>query len=326
MLITALAKHLARTTFGIGLAIGLVLVLSFLPVASAIAAATAPPCDGSLSVPPATQGWINVQCQIRQATFGDQVDPGIAYKFDVPINKNGTFAGLTYQSEAVTLTIVHTVQSDMKIVASELYSSGAEVYTVFGKLGGPAGKVPVLGIAMKGVTDDGGWMFMVASIPTMNQMDAFSAMSRLAGGVRVVNSTTGVSTPLDEVDSPTFLSAHSSDLSTLYCCNGVTTGNDVDTECLEAAIARYDVAMQAAMASLSACTANAAKVFAACMLLALGASIWTVIGAAVGAVACAVYLALQLDGCTDQYEIAANAARQVLRLDFEACGLIIYEI
>lgn len=325
-----LARLMARTPFGIGLAVGILLSVCFAPLAES-RAATSPPCDGSMAVPPEVQTWINLQCSVRQATFGDAADPGTCYKFDKAISTAGLHNGTTHLAEAVSFDAVYVIPLNLKQDAPALDAQGVVASVVVGRLGGPAGKIAVTGLVIlpTGITQDTGHLLLVNSVLTNAELDTYAVAARIQAGVRVVDSTTGQSRPLDEVSSATSLWGFPSDPSTLYCgCEAGFSGG-VDMDCVELAFDRHEERMKTAAETAEECFRNTLLVFAGCLALCVGISIiWGPLSPAAMAgcaAACLVTVALMSRHCARNFEIAINSSYRQLLIDLRECGVIIAE-
>lgn len=325
-----LARLMARTPFGIGLAVGIVLSFCIAPLAES-RAATNPPCNGQMVVPPEVQAWIDLQCSIRQATFGDAADPGACYKFENPVASVGRHHGTTFRAEAIEFDAVYVIPLDLKRHAPELATQGVEASVVVGRLAGPAGKIAISGMVIlpTGITQDTGHLLVVNAVLSTAELDTYAVAARIQAGVRVVNSTTGQSRPLAEVESANSMWGFPSDPSTLYSGNEAGTGGGVNMDCVELAFDRHDERMKTAAENAALCMKIVLAAFAGCMALCVAVSI--VLGplGAAGFILCvgtclvgsatATYL------CTQSLEIAINSSFRQLLIDLRACGVIIAE-
>jgi len=273
-----LAKRLSRTAFGIGLAVGLMLNLSLVDLASACSMPASPPC---VTLPPeaaAAQAFVDMQCQIHQTLFNDGSEAGVAFRLgDTDITTPGAYPATDWRGEEVQFKVVRAISMDLQELEPELFDQGVIARIVFGRLAGPAGDVNVSGVAIypKEITLDEEFLLLVSEVLTEPQLAIHEEISRIQAGVRVLDTGTFQSHSLATVTSAATMFAAGADMSSLFA-TGVNAagGGEVDASCVEAAYAQYQIAMDAANASMAACLINATVEFAAemagCALIAIG--------------------------------------------------------
>ncbi len=196
-----LTNWLARSAFGIGCAIGIVLGPTMLPALESRALGATrldpPQCTTSPSLPQSVRDWIALQCAVHAAIFADNTEPTAIYKFTSAIAAPGTYTGLDMHNRPVTIAVVQAIQVDIKNNDPALHAMGVEMYAVYGQFGATAGQVPVYGTLLlpTGITEDTGYLFSVNGILTSEELDTHAMCSRILAGPRVVNTATGQSQP-----------------------------------------------------------------------------------------------------------------------------------
>lgn len=328
MTIPGVANYLARSAFGIGLAVGLMLSLICSPFTATASARTTPPCDGTMSVPPGVQAWINLQCQVRQATFGDQIDPGTGYKFDKSISAPGKYAGVTIYGDAVTFHAVYAIKANIAQANPDLAQQGVEGYMVIGRLGGPAGKAMVSGIVVypNGLSADNGYLLFVNSVLSQSEYDVYAMAARIQAGPRVVDSTNGTSQPLEDVEEVNALWGFASDPATLFCGCETSVAGGVDVQCVKDAYDIYNTAVSEAHENVAICVGIVVAVFVVCMVACAAAASWVPLIAFHVCLLCIDEQVLGYLACGVLLKSALDDAKEALLAALRTCGVSIYEI
>lgn len=321
----------AKRSLCIGMSIGLVLNLSLYPAAFGSPAATrhsdGPICSNvPAGLTPAEQAWISEQCSVRTAAFGDTADPGTCYRFSKAITTQGKHEGLTIHNEAVTFDAVYVMQLDLKQGAASLAAQGVEAWMVVGRLVGPAGKVPIFGTLLlpKGITNDNEYLLFVASMISMSDLDTYAVAARIQSGPRVVDSTTGVSRPLSEVESVNALWGFPSDPATLYCGCEQGVGGGVDPQCVKDAYDIYNIAVQSARERYTICLNAVLAVMAVCVAGCAVLAV-TIFGGVVCLVSCLAVWTIGIVACEALLRVDMREAEAQLRIALRACGVEIME-
>lgn len=253
-----------------------------------------PPCDGSLTVPPEVQAWLDVQCSIRQAIFGDQADPGTCLESELHISAPGLYSAWTWQAENVLVDAAHTVQLDLEAHSPELFALGVEIAVVFGTLVGDSGSIPAWGLSISGYPDSVEHAFVIGGTLTQGQLDELSLAT---------------------------------ELQSRYSGSNRPDGQPVWTQeqCVKFQYEKYHVAMDNASDNLSICTAAIMGGFGLCMAACISAVIFftpaplAVVGCSA---ACLAEIVIGMAACTAVYSAAVEEARRNLEIDLlESCGV-----
>jgi hypothetical protein len=184
-------------------------------------------------------------------------------------------------------------------------------------------------LLLPGVTEDVGYMMVVTSVLTPADLDLFSTLSRIAAGVRVVDSSTGKSVLLSQVQGTPHLRAFSSDLATLYCgCS--SDGGGVDPACVKAAYDTYDNCVRVANATALVLELAAVAALTACMVYCAGGGLFGPVGWLMGSacgVNCYIYIAFYIASASIAAVLAIQlgGCRAQLKIDLAACGVGVYE-
>jgi hypothetical protein len=332
------ARRLARTSFGIGCAIGITLNVGLYEAYSLAASApTSPPsapllqpgCPPDPSLPPNHQAFAATQCAVHSAIFADQTEPSAGYALTGFAGTPGTYAGVEYLGRAVTFDAVFTIPIDLKTDAPALHQAGWQVTMVAGSLTGPAGKVGISGFVflMPGTIADTRPALIATSTVTQDELDFFASSTRLQAGIRVFNTANGRYTAITDLTGTPQLWGYDGDISTLYCgCGGAGTGG-ADPACIKAAQDRYNVCRHVAEAGLVIAAALITLEFNACLLACAAGTAATLILPisiffAVGCMAtCFVNAAVTLAGAIAIFAAALWGCNQLLLIDLRACGV-----
>lgn len=318
----------ASRSFCIGMALGLMVNLAlWAPCAQGRAAVSSQPPVCTNPPPGLTQeeiAFFQVQCAVHQAVFADASEPSSAYRFEEAFSKLGSYDGQNHAGRAVRFDATWVLPLDLKTHAPHLWALGVEVYAAAGTLAGPAGKIAVAGaqVFTNGWTPDSGYAFIVAQTLTPGELDDFSTSSRILAGVRVVDISTGQSTPLDDLTGTPSLWALGGDPGTLYCgCAPDSPGNRVDPACVRRAYDTYKNCVKTAEELAGVCLIAATVYFAACIAhcvivgpLSVGCSLICLARYVAAMAACMAALAVRLNSCKRQ-----------LKIELRACGAVIYE-
>jgi hypothetical protein len=313
--------------------VGLVLALGVTggqPFQLSAATADPPVCSQSTAgLIAEARSFVEVQCQVSQATFGASDAPSMTFKFQKPPSKPGEYDGLDAHGRAVTLTVAQSIEIPLRKLDPANFAEGDEGYTIVGYLKGNAGRIPVSMFSLKkpsltGLPDT--YITTATAVLTDAQVAASNHSERILAGARVVNPVTAASMPLSQVSGRMVFAGVASDLSTLYGeeVPPDDVGGGIDTDCVSQAYKRYAIAEQEAARVLGVCSVVAAGIFVHCManfaLVALATPLS--IGAlAIGAGVCLAKMMVALALCTTYYLIARDSALQTLMLDLQACGV-----
>lgn len=331
-----LARWLSRSAFGIGIAIGLILNLGILPALEPAKAQ-----DGCADAGGQTEeaiDWTELQCSIQAALFADGSVPGIAFNLGrQDPSKPGKYTCSDWRGQQVTFAVANVVSADLKTDAPDLYSQGVIARVLYGQMFGPAGSCGVMGVCLlpNGITADDQFIFLPCATLTTQELADQEGISRIAAGVKVLDTATYRTIGLSELQSADSMWAAPGELATLFATHvnagagGPGLAGEVDPECVKRAYEDYNLDMDAANLNLATDLSIAAAAFAgalvACALIALGA---TPINWAVAA-ACATKAALLAAGivadATKNYAQARYAANQKLKLQLSRCGVYIAE-
>ncbi len=319
------ATSFARSGFGLGIAIGLMVTIhlhSFVQAMPMMAADTS--CDTILDVPPEVQAFVDLQCLVNDALFDDGLEPSTAYAIETAVTEPGAYAGETYDGRGIWLDAVFVVKADLENEAPELIEEGVSAYLVVAMLYGDAGEVPIAGVVMKTgtFTPDNEFLLLVCDILSEEDYSIFANVSRsagLGGGPLTGQALRAEMVWLPEAD----LGAARPEPITLVTFNPEVSGiaDGVNTLLCETfANARYQVALDAAERDLAICLAGILLLFFACVGgCALAGPLWSVCS-----LGCAAGLAIGIGTCTALAVNALFTARQQLELDLLACNGIMY--
>jgi hypothetical protein len=199
--------------------------------------------------------------------------------------------------------------------------------SVAGTLSGPAGKIDVRGIEIKGFTHDATYCLLITSLPSAADMNKLSESQRILAGERFVVRATGRSMSMDEAIAAgaTNLGAEATDLSTIYCDvptgpGAAPPGSQPDWDCVALALKIYRQALADAQKAHDSCCEAALAAFVLCMASSYYAIAVPLLGYAWMA-ECVVGLCIWLQNCDDTYTGAANAALGSLQMSLLSCGI-----
>ncbi|MCL4221296.1 MAG: hypothetical protein KJZ65_07990 [Phycisphaerales bacterium] len=195
--------RLAQRPFWLGAGIGLMLNFHLVPLVRASASAsTETSCTQTLSVPPEVQDWVDMQCAVNTAIFGDGLEPSAAYAMDTAVDQPGFYTGQTYDERPIELDVVWTVAADLENEAPELVAEGVTAQFVIALMSGDGGDLPIAGIVMQTgtLTLDDGPIRMVCDILSESEFDLFQDVAALEQGMRVWNMSTNEAGSLETLD------------------------------------------------------------------------------------------------------------------------------
>jgi hypothetical protein len=320
------AQRFARTAFGIGVAIGLVLNIGlYEPVTKAAVLEEPPVCGPHPTLSPELQSFIALQCQVHQILFGDETAPATAYALEHGVTAPGVYYAQDYLNRTVKLDAVWAKALDLKSNVPSAHAQGVEANVVVGMLSTDAGAVPVLALDLLTgtVTPDQPHVLIVSKVLSSQDLDLFSVASRIAAGVRVVNTATGKSILLSELEGSPQLTAYTSDLATLYCgCDG--DGGGVDPGCVKHAYDTYNNNVKTAQSIAEICVFAAIATWLTCTTGCAVAAILgplAVVGGTVCYLGCLAVEAIMLASCAAVQAAMLDSALRQLQIDLAACGV-----
>lgn len=185
--------RLAQRPFWLGAAIGLMVNTHLYPlVRASTIPATDTSCTQTLSVPPEVQEWVDLQCAVNTAIFGDGLEPSAAYAMDAAVEGPGSYTGQTYDERPIELDVVWTVAADLEHEAPELVAEGVAAQFVIALMSGVGGDVPIAGIVMQtgSLALDEGSVLMVCDILSESEFGLFQTVGALEQGMQVWNIST----------------------------------------------------------------------------------------------------------------------------------------
>lgn len=325
--------RLAQRPFWLGAAIGLMLNISLVPlVRASMIPSTDTSCTQTLSVPPEVQEWVDLQCAVNTAIFGDGLEPSAAFAMDTAVEAPGLHTGQTYDERPFELEVVWTVAADLENEAPELVAEGVTARFVIALMSGAGGDLPIAGVVMQTgtYTLDEGYVLMVCDILSESEFALFQDVALLEQGMQVWNMSTNEVGSLETLEPEALtLWLPGLDPSTLIQGTpGGTPGPIGGANCVRAAEQILRIDLDAAQARLASCVTDAMVVFtlalAACALAAVFLvspfSFLYIIGCV--AIAAAV-LAGMFRGCANVLMIDMAAAYARYRVALQQCGVLI---
>lgn len=326
--------RLCQRPFILGMAIGLVFNIHLIPLVRASAIPTLDTsCTQTLSVPAEVQQWIDLQCAVNSAIFGDGLEPSAGYAMDTAVEAPGFYTGQTYDGRPIELDVVWTVAADLENEAPELATEGVTAHFVIALMSGVGGDVPIAGVVMQTgpYTLDEGYVLIVCDILCEAEFALFQDAALLDQGMQVWNVSTNEVGPLDTLD-PDALTLWSPgfDPSTfIQATPGGTPGSiGIGLDCIEAADEILQIDLNAAQERLASCVTDAMAAFAVALGLCALAAVALVnplsffINLACVALAAAL-LAGMLRGCAHDLMIDMAAAYARYRVALQQCGVLI---
>jgi hypothetical protein len=315
---------------------GAVMALAFVaPIPVLNGAVVNPPDPCNLQTwPVEARDWISTVCEAHDRA-GFSGDPAAIYELQKEIVTAGKYVVISSTTGAApgSVSVVDVIRLDLKHHAPDAYAAGHEAGVVIGNLNGPTGnQVPMLfltsTISQSGQPVNRG--LIPIKILSQDDYDMFARNARLAGGVRLIDSSTGKSYGLDDTlpGSVVAAMAHPTDLSSVYCTfqNGLDPG--IDPRCVRAAYETQQNDRTTALEEYNACVA---AVYAAWAIITLGCGLYALppaglLGFGICMAIAASELAIGMALCTSVYNSKLRGIERQLIIDLRACGVIIAEI
>ncbi|MBU6414459.1 MAG: hypothetical protein KGS45_13430 [Planctomycetes bacterium] len=282
---------------------------------------------------------MNLQCTVQSQLFPGAADATVIYQMQEEIQKPGYYdtTGVLGQSAKLNVVWVQAA-NDIELPSVTNAFPGLRACTFAGKLANASGTtVPVLGIAFTYKNASTGvrlYNMMITQFLTQSDLDELTSDTRMQGGLRFVDSTTGTSHSLDSTFPGPIVSAfaNSTDLSTVYCHFGNLPPGPgvVDLDCVKTKSMTYNNSARRCREVLAIYTSAAFIGFAAAIILCGGAGIVappvSFAGAILCVVAASVALASALAAAMLDYISCMNTARRQLTIDLRDCGITIVEM
>ncbi len=294
-------------------------------------------CSDVTTLPSDIQPWVQLQCSVDDAVFGDEWVASSAYYVEGDVLTGGGVKLKTYDHREADLTVVFA--HEVKVPATETTPDAESLVPKFvvGRMKGSVGSLPVFGVAFNQAGYGGGdqTVFSVLGITDEETLEAYSTMVRtLAAEVRVLSLITLQSKPLSQTSlTAAELMASDSDLSQLLTMsaslgNAPPTGSEPDAECIKRAYEDHALDIAEANDFLAVCMVLAMAAFLAGVAICSGPIVFPVPGAAISAACFAKLLAAQVGAmatCAATHAVQVKWANARLRLALSRCGVNIYE-
>ncbi|HHN77489.1 MAG TPA: hypothetical protein ENK11_02280 [Phycisphaerales bacterium] len=326
----AFPKKFAQNGFGLGVAIGLILAIHLTPFVRAAenTGGDATPCVEILDAPPEVQEYANLQCQVNTALFDGGLEPTVVYTMDTPVTQPGTYSGQTYDGRTIALNAVFVVELDLENAAPDLAGQGVSGYLVVARMTGSAGSVQIAGVVIEtgSLTLDEQPILIISNVLSDEDYAAFADLTRIAGGVRVVDTSTLTIEPLSSVDSAESAWVSGKDPATIFTGAVVNRGGAVDVQCVQQAYTNYQIDADAAAWRAGICVAEAMGIWAICMAACIATFAWGGVnfpGTAICVLSCLAVAAIASARCFADLAVDMRAARQRLMNALLACGVTI---
>lgn len=325
--------RLAQRPFWLGAATGLMVNFHLHPLVRASAIpATDTSCTQTLSVPPEVQEWVDLQCAVNTAVFGDGLEPSAAYAMDTAVESPGLYTGQTYDERPIELDVVWTVAADLENGAPELVAEGVTAQFVIALMSGVGGDLPIAGVVMQTgpYTLDEGYVLMVCDVLSETEFALFQNVALLEQGMQVWNMTTNEVGSLETLEPQALtLWLPGFDPSTLIqgTPGGTPGGIGVGAECVDLAYANFEIDRDAAAAEAAICIALVMAIWAvgvaACTAGSLLLGPLSPLGFALCLAPFMAEQALGLAACAAIAAVKMHAAWERLRLALLQCGVMI---
>jgi len=295
-------------------------------------------CAGTLGLDPEVQQFVDVQCEVNATVFGDGVEPSAAYAVEGWNATTGTYTVFGASGQIAEFETVYVLAGNVAVDAPDLFALGVDVAFAMGVLTGPEGSIAVSGTVLTtgALTLDEEPVLLINEVLEEPELAVFATAARLESGIRVTDletleTTTLIGAPIG--DSMVLLGSPT-DPSTVYAVGldggGAAPGSigsgdsTAQQECIGQAYARYQIAVDAAVATYKACMTAALKTALEC---AIGCGLLSLfiplLPAIIGCGLCIAYYATTANQCGDNLSIAMDAAGKTLALDLRACGVLL---
>jgi len=322
------ATSFARSGFGLGVAIGLMVTIhlhSFVQAMPMTADDTS--CDTVLDVSPEVQAFVDLQCLVNGALFNDGLEPSTTYAIDTAVEQPGTYTGATYDGRAVSLEAIMVIESDLVNEAPELIEAGVSSYLVIGTLSGSVGDVRIAGTVMLTgtITPDDEFLLLVFDVLTEEEYAVFDPAAQIMSGVQTLDLDTFIIEPLStsHLSGAAWASANGP-ATLLHQDQAGGAGAGVSVTCVNNAYEDYRIAVNNAMDDVARCMARAKRNLAFCLgacAATLLVPVFSLVVTGVCAVGCLSFGNMALMDCTDDYNLALSRAMQTLTLALQRCGV-----
>lgn len=219
MLHDSTVKSVGEDFYWCGLATGIILNVLLCPAYSSPACRDpgANACVDVTGQPVEVANLANVACEIQQSLFGSAAVPGIVFRLEGDITPPGKYNAFDAYDREATLVVSEVVSRDRKFLDPDLYAQGFVGRILWGTLSGPHGGLPVFGMEMlpRGISSDENFIFLAASVPSVQQIEEQSLDARLLSGARVPNVDSKSFMPLTSVVSAASMNVVGGDASPL---------------------------------------------------------------------------------------------------------------
>lgn len=317
---------------------GVVLALAFLapiPTSQSRPSLDPEPCDVP-TWPVEMQSFIDLSCQLHAAA-GLEGQPTTIYSVNKHIESPGTYVvtPIGPALHTATLTVIAATKLDLRDLGSTAPAASFDASVVVGTMEGFGGSsAPLLMLSYKryvpGAASHTG--LVPVKLLSAAEFDTYAHDARLLAGPRLVDSLTGKSYRTGDPLPGSIASAmvHTSDPSTMYCSFQNSLEPGIDLPCIIQAYKSNANDRDLHEKEMKLCVTRAFVEFAILVVIcgaeALIPPPFGQIAFAICMIGAAAKLALDIADCMAVYHAKLAHAQNQLRIDLEACGVLIYEI